>query len=132
MAALSNPRYEKFVLMLITGMSQREAYRVAYPSAEKWKDNTVDVKASQLFANDKVRIRYNEIMDEQKETALLTRAEKRELLAEIARDSKEKAQDRIRAIDADNKMEGEYISKVEINKPVDDTIKELEEYFNNE
>lgn len=53
---------EKFVQELIKGKSQREAYRTAYPKC-KAADNTVDVKASQLFSMDKIRIRYNEIHD---------------------------------------------------------------------
>ena len=48
MAILKNPRHEKFVQGLIQGMSQRKAYREAFPAASKWKDTTVDVKASKL------------------------------------------------------------------------------------
>ncbi|MFR8874775.1 MAG: hypothetical protein ACLVHV_15880 [Oscillospiraceae bacterium] len=46
MAILKNPRHEKFVQGLIQGMSQRKAYREAASAASKWKDTTVDVKAS--------------------------------------------------------------------------------------
>ena len=53
MAILKNPRHEKFVQGLIQGMSQRKAYREAFPAASKWKDTTVDVKASKLFSDDK-------------------------------------------------------------------------------
>lgn len=54
---------EKFVHELIKGKSQREAYREAYPKSNKWKDNVVDVKASELFKIGKVLVRYNEIHD---------------------------------------------------------------------
>ena len=54
---------ERFVQGLITGMSQREAYRAAFPNC-KASDSVVDVKASQLFAVDKVRIRYEELLKE--------------------------------------------------------------------
>ena len=47
-------------MALISGMSQREAYRSAY-NAKKMKDNTVDVKASQLLSKDKIRIRFEEL-----------------------------------------------------------------------
>lgn len=54
---------ERFVQGLIHGMSQREAYRAAFPNC-KASDAVVDVKASQLFAIDKVRIRYEELLKE--------------------------------------------------------------------
>lgn len=54
---------EKFVQELIKGKSQREAYRIAYPKSVNWKDEVVDVKASELFKNGKVLVRYNEIHD---------------------------------------------------------------------
>lgn len=53
---------ERFVQELIKSKTQREAYKTAYPKC-KANDNTIDVKASQLFNMDKVRIRYNEIHD---------------------------------------------------------------------
>ena len=73
--------------------------------------------------------RYNEIQEEQKKEALLTRWEKRKILADLARNEENTPSDRTKAIDTDNKMENEYVNKVEISRPVDDTIKELEEYF---
>lgn len=62
MAKLTKSR-EKFVQELIKGKSQREAYRIAYPKSLKWADNVVDVKASELFKNGKVLVRYNQIND---------------------------------------------------------------------
>ena len=41
-------KQEAFVLALIEGKSQREAYRSAY-KADRMKDKTVDEKASRLF-----------------------------------------------------------------------------------
>ena len=53
-------KQEAFVLALIDGKSQREAYRSAY-KAERMKDKTVDEKASRLFAEGKVRARFDEL-----------------------------------------------------------------------
>lgn len=53
---------ERFLQGLLSGKSQREAYRIAYPNC-KASDQVVDVKASKLFAEDKVRLRYNELME---------------------------------------------------------------------
>ena len=69
------PKREKFVQNLIAGMSQREAYRGAFPSSVKWKDATVDSKASELFGNDEILERYRELQKEFADRALYTREE---------------------------------------------------------
>lgn len=114
MAVLKNARYEKYVQNLISGMSQRQAYRDAFPKSKNWKDETVDSKASVLFSG-KVLARYEEIQTEQKNDALLTRWEKRKILADMARDKENAPSDRAKAIDIDNKMENEYVKKVELS-----------------
>jgi len=47
--------------VVLNGWDQSAAYRVAYPNSQKWKDNSVHVKASQLMKTDKVRIRVEEL-----------------------------------------------------------------------
>ena len=54
-------RQEKFVQELVKGKSQREAYKIAYPASLKWKENTVDSRASVLMRNKKVSKRYEEL-----------------------------------------------------------------------
>src|SRR5699024_3599903 len=66
---------EKYVQGLVTGLSQRKAYREAYPSSKEWKDRTVDSRASELFKKSNVSGRYNELMEEHKDKALWTREE---------------------------------------------------------
>lgn len=51
-------KQEKFVQELIKGKSQREAYKIAY-NTKKMTDKSIDVKASELFNNGKVTVRYN-------------------------------------------------------------------------
>ncbi|WP_330163172.1 terminase small subunit [Streptococcus pneumoniae] len=51
------PKQELFVQGIISGLSQRQAYRKAY-KAEKMSDETVDSKASELLKNGKVTVRY--------------------------------------------------------------------------
>lgn len=55
-------KQEKFVQGLIKGLSQREAYKQAF-NVKKMKDETIDVRASELFKSGKVKARYNEIHD---------------------------------------------------------------------
>ncbi|MDD3230039.1 MAG: terminase [Oscillospiraceae bacterium] len=128
MAVLRNARHERFVQGLIAGLSQRKAYRAAFPGAARWRDRTVDAHACALFSG-KVLDRYQEIQMEQKDAALLTRWEKRKILADIARDVDGSSGDRIRAVDTDNRMEREYVDRVEVSRPLDESIRELDDYF---
>lgn len=123
------PKQEKYVRNLIKGMSQRKAYRDAFESSKSWKDEVVDRRASDMLKKAEVLGRYNELQKKADSGAVLTRKRKRELLAGIAEDEGADNADRIRAIDTDNKMEGEYTNRVEITKSVDDTVKEMEAYF---
>lgn len=66
------PKQEKFVQGLISGLSQREAYKQAY-DCENMKDTTIDSRASKLFKEYKVSTRYNELQEEHKDKALWTR-----------------------------------------------------------
>ena len=97
MPALENARWEAFVRALIENKSQRKAYREAFPASRKWKDSTVDSKASVLFSNDKVLARYTELQNQAAQGAVLTRQRKREILCTIAEDEELEPRDRIRA-----------------------------------
>lgn len=55
-------KQEKFILELLKGKSQREAYKSAYPRC-KATDNAIDVNACKLFNSTKVLLRYNELHD---------------------------------------------------------------------
>lgn len=67
------PKQEKYVQGLVAGLSQRKAYREAYPNSTKWKDATVDNKASAMLREDEILARYNEIINEHKANTLWTR-----------------------------------------------------------
>lgn len=67
-------KQEKFIQGIVSGLSQREAYKQAY-NTNKMKDETIDVKASKMFNMDKVRIRYQELISEFKDKALYSREE---------------------------------------------------------
>ncbi|HFI0351863.1 TPA: terminase [Streptococcus suis] len=66
MAKLPERQIEDFVAFLVAGQSQREAYRNAFKQSSRWKDKTVDEKASKLFRSDKVQTRYQELFLEVK------------------------------------------------------------------
>lgn len=53
---------EKFCQQVVlNGGNKSEAYRIAYPKSLKWKDNSVNVNASTLFADTKVQLRIAEL-----------------------------------------------------------------------
>lgn len=66
------PKREKFVQNLISGMSQREAYKDAYDT-ERMKQSTIDKKASNLVKLPEVAQRIAELKDEFAKRALYTR-----------------------------------------------------------
>lgn len=66
MAKLSERQIEDFVAFLVAGQSQREAYRNAFKQSIRWKDETVDNKASKLWNTDEVQARYRELFLEVK------------------------------------------------------------------
>ena len=66
-------KQEAFLYYLVyEGLSQREAYRKSHPDCTQ-KDAYVDSKASNELKKDKVRARYEELINEFKEKALYTR-----------------------------------------------------------
>ncbi|WP_278683415.1 terminase small subunit [Paraclostridium bifermentans] len=67
-------KQEKFVQGLLEGLSQRESYKRAY-NCNNMRDNTIDVKASQLFNNGKVKARYVHLLDKYESKGLVKRKE---------------------------------------------------------
>lgn len=66
-------KQEKFVQELIKGKSQREAYRIAYPTSLKWLDTSIDCEAAKTLKIPKVLQRYNELRDKSANNAVWTR-----------------------------------------------------------
>lgn len=127
MPILDNPRKEKFVQCLAKGMSQRQSYLEAYPNSKRWKDATVDNKASKLFKEDEVLARFKELQKLAEDDAILTVIQRKIILSEIATDDEEKPNDRIKAIDSLNKMEGVGSENLNLNGgvTVNDPFKDL-------
>lgn len=66
------PKQERFVQRIVSGLSQRDAYKQAY-NCGNMQDATIDSRASKLFKEYKISTRYNEIMDAHKKKALWDR-----------------------------------------------------------
>lgn len=84
---------EIFVNEMVKGKTQRQAYIKAYPSKKNWKESSLDVEASKLFKQSKVRQRYDELLNtmrkEEQEKTKWTREESIETLRYVIDKNKE-------------------------------------------
>lgn len=134
------PKQEKYVQNLIKGMSQRQAYRDAYPD-DTSSDETIDSHASNLLnANEKVMARYKELLQKTEDNAIMSAIERKKWLTKVINgEIKEdipimtdiesdiaatikcpsKLKTKLNALDILNKMDGEYITKIDGNISVD-------------
>lgn len=113
MAVLENSKYEAFAQNLANGMSQRQAYRAAFPSSQGWKDTTVDAKACTLAKTDAVQERLTEIKEASASAMILDRQSRMIILSEIATNTELFPKARMQAIDILNKMSGDYTQRIE-------------------
>lgn len=131
MAELQNARHEKFAQGIASGLSQRKAYRAAFPNSVKWKDTTVDNRASELAKTSEVLGRLEELAKRASNDAIMDAAERKEWLTHIIKSAMEETKDKLKAVDLLNRMDGTYITKVEVdaNVNVTDRVKEVENYI---
>ena len=129
-------KQEKFVQSIIDGMSQADAYRSAY-NTKRMTDKTVWEKASKLMADGKVRARLQELRDLMMSPSIMSAQERLEYLTRVinGEEMEEVPQiindqvkvvkvpttlkTKLNAIDIMNKMQGEYVQKVEANVSVE-------------
>lgn len=93
------PKQERFCQNLeVKKMSQRAAYRDAFPASKKWNDNSVDVKACTLANEDKIMLRREELRNEEnaaiKEEAKWTREDAFNNLNWLIDKAKKEAEDK--------------------------------------
>lgn len=63
MAALTNPKHEKFCMVWHETGNKSEAYRESHPNSLKWKDATIHNRASALSKVNEVLARFSEMQD---------------------------------------------------------------------
>ena len=130
------PKQEKFIQNIVSGMSQRQAYKDSY-NAENMTDESIDVEACKLFNDTKVSQRYQELMKKLEDEAIMTAKERMIWLSDVVKgkvkhtsyggngeeyENEAYISDKLKAIDTLNKMSGEYVTKVEANVDTDLTI----------
>lgn len=126
MGVLNNPRWEKFVQALIAGKTQRQAYREAYASSKKWKDKTVDKRASELFNRGEVLGRYKDLQSRSADAVIMSNKERKMELTAIVKEHKATYNDKMKAIDLLNKMDGTYVNNVKLTGSVNTNLRPLE------
>lgn len=72
---LDNPRRERYARERAGGKTQRQAMLAAYPSRVRWSDGAVDVAATRLEADAKVKLRLANLQEQAARAATITRAE---------------------------------------------------------
>ena len=105
-------KQEKFVLNIIDGMSQADAYRSAY-SAKKMSDKTIHEAASRLMNDSKIAARLQELRQELANAKIMTAQERLEWLTALIKSQEETTADKLKASDQMNRMQGLYVQKVE-------------------
>lgn len=114
-------KQELFVQNIIQGMSQADAYRSAYPN-QRMSDKTVWETASKLMANPKVITRLTELRNELAKPSIMSAQERLEWLTDLIKDNITPTDHKLRAIDIMNKMQGEYVQKVQAEVQTETTI----------
>ena len=105
-------KQEEFAQNIIKGMSQADAYRSAYDT-QRMKDKSIHEKASRLMADDKVRARVEELRSELAKPSIMTAQDRLEWLTKIINSEEETTADKLKASDQMNKMQGEYLTRIE-------------------
>lgn len=111
--SMMTAKQEQFAQNIVSGMSQADAYRSAY-SAKKMSDKTIWENASRLMANSNVAARVSELRNELAKDTIMTAQERLEWLTEVI-NGEEDINAKLKAVDIMNKMQGEYVTKVEGN-----------------
>lgn len=135
-------KQEMFVQNIIKGMSQADAYRNAY-SVKKMSDNAIYTEASILLKNPKVSNRLKELTEKASIGVIMTAQERMIYLSQIIKgEAKAKKivsysdgakeieceadiSDKLKAIDLMNKMQGEYVQKVQASMSYEDNLKKV-------
>lgn len=112
------PKQEQFAKAIaLEGMSYSDAYRSAYDT-KRMSDKTINEKASLMKDQDKIRARIKELRDEVDTPKIISAQKRKEWLTVVINDPAVDINARLKASDQLNRMEGEYVTKVEGNLSV--------------
>lgn len=102
---------EKFAqCVALDGMNQSDAYREVFDVAD-WKPSSIWTEASVMASNPKVAQRIEELKAQVVSPKIMTAIQRKEKLTEHA--NNEDPNVSMKAIDLLNKMDGEYVQRIE-------------------
>lgn len=145
MPALKNLKHEKTVQLKVKGYSQRQAYKEGF--GVDYSDDAIDNKASKFFARGEVQARYEELVNELKDSAIMTAKERMiwltNVIKNIQRDDvyvkNNDGEDvlmgsknadintKIKAIDTLNKMDNTYQQNIKVSGNINNPFENLSE-----
>lgn len=123
-------KQERFCQNIIEGMSQADAYRQAYPN-NNMADKTIQENACRLAKKPAVKARIKELRDQLAKPTIMSAQQRLEYLTRVINgeqgekmvqmvdgepievDVPTSLKNKLNAIDIMNKMQGEYVTKVE-------------------
>lgn len=106
-------KQERFAQCIaLEGMNQSDAYRESY-NAENMTDESIWVQASILAKNDKVALRIQELKDQVVSPKIMSAQERLEWLTSVIKGDEASVRDKLSASDQMNKMQGQYVQKIE-------------------
>ena len=115
-------KQEKFVQSIVLDeMNLSDAYRSAY-NTDRMTDKTVNEKASLLAGEDKIRARIFQLRQEMITPKIMSAQQRLEWLTRLIQSKEETTSDKLKAADIMNKMQGEYVQKVEADVKQEFTI----------
>ena len=104
-------KQERFAqAVALEGMTYSDAYRSAYDTS-RMTDKTANEKASLLASQDKIKTRISELRQQTMTPKVMGAQRRKERLTEYANSDDPNVA--MKAIDLLNKMDGEYVQKVE-------------------
>lgn len=106
-------KQDKFCLNIVAGMSQTDAYKNSY-DAKNMSIEAIYVEASRLMDNPMIALRIEELRKEARKEAIMNTIQRKEWLTKlIMQDEKASKTDKLKALDILNKMDGEYVTKIQ-------------------
>jgi phage terminase small subunit len=111
--SMLTPKQEKFAQSIaLEDMNKSDAYRSAY-NTNGMSDKTINEKASLLASQDKVRARIKELREQVVSPKIISAQKRKEWLTEVINNPNMDINAKLKASDQLNRMEGEYLTRVE-------------------
>lgn len=105
-------KQEAFARCVAEGMTHVDAYYASYDTQTENR-RAVSVRASELAHRPEIEARIRELRDMAAQESVMNARQRRAWLSSVIRDPEAKLGEKLRASDQLNKMDGEYVQRVE-------------------